>query len=171
MGGAKSPLTLMVSDPARPRVFIESFQHEVFALDVDMQHTTVGEIKRAIQGRLDCAPAYQHLYLAKTYLGDNDDLLSVYTQSSECTIVLCVIPENSIQLFVQLLTGKTKTIKTSLWQTVDEVKFYLYAHQGIPVEQQRLIFEGRQLEDGGTLSEYRMSDCVTVHLVLRLKGC
>eukprot|EP01034_Spumella_vulgaris_P032317 gene32317-39903_t len=37
------PITLMISDPARPRVFVESFQHEVFALDVDMQHTTVGK--------------------------------------------------------------------------------------------------------------------------------
>eukprot|EP01034_Spumella_vulgaris_P032316 gene32316-39902_t len=76
--GTKSPLTLMISDPARPRVFIESFQHEVFALDVDMQHTTVGDVKRGILRQIGCPLENQHLYLSENHLDDNDaDLISI----------------------------------------------------------------------------------------------
>ena len=75
-----------------------------------------------------------------------------------------------MQIFVKLLTGKTATLEAKPDISINEIKLLIEEKTGIPSNLQRLIFSGKQLEDGRNCIEYNIKRECTLHLVLRLRG-
>merc|ERR1711966_651756 len=94
---------------------------------------------------------------------------SVFPRSSPA-LTTALSLRGGMQLFVKTLTGKTVSIEVEEGESIEDVKAKIAEKEGIPPEQQRLIFGGQQLQDAKTIGDYDIGDDSTLHLVLRLRG-
>lgn len=75
-----------------------------------------------------------------------------------------------MQVFVKTLSGKTISVECEPDESIESLKEKIMAKEGVPADQQRIIFGGKQLDTQKTLSDYDIDDDSTLHLVLRLRG-
>ncbi|XP_041942257.1 polyubiquitin-B-like [Alosa sapidissima] len=154
---------------ARMLLQIKFLNGETYPLEVSPSDT-VGELKIRIQLLSGDAPARLKLNANGTNFSNDSSTLSGIGLQSGSYIMALIQDPTPIQVFLKNEKGQTKTFDVAPGETVTDFKHKVYNKERVPVDQQRLIYNGKQLEDGRKLEDYGIQSGSTIHLTLRLRG-
>jgi len=149
-------------------LFVKTLTGKTVSIEVE-EGESIEDVKAKISEKEGIPPEQQRLIFGGQQLQDGKTI-DDYNVGDDATLHLVLRLRGGMSLFVKTLTGKTVSIEVEEGESIEDVKAKISEKEGIPPEQQRLIFGGQQLQDGKTIDDYNVGDDATLHLVLRLRG-
>ncbi|MFS7908374.1 putative Ubiquitin-like domain-containing protein [Helianthus anomalus] len=150
------------------QIFIKLPTGETITLPVKLLDT-IHNIKAKIQDKVHISHDEQELIFNKVFLHDLDTLAS-YNINNESKLTVIRLSGGLMRIFIRIFTGKIITLIVKFSDTIPNVKSKIQNMERIPECQQCLIFEGKQLWDSRTLSDYNVHKESTINLILRSRG-
>lgn len=154
------------------RVFVRdaSYTGAIYLFNVQLD-CTVESLKKMAEKNVGIPWSTQELLFGKHTLQDGHTLGHYnFKDLSAIYIAYKTVGGTNMQIYIKSLTGKVTALQVESSDTVAIIKQKVHDKDGIPLDQQRLIFGGKQLEDRYTLSDYNIINDCSIHLVLRLRG-
>ncbi|XP_005993377.1 polyubiquitin-like isoform X1 [Latimeria chalumnae] len=145
-------------------------EHYAFSVNPSM---TVTELKSQIEQKTGVSKCQQKMAVQQnghTMELEDRRRLSDYNISEQSTVMLVVKEEQPMQIFLKNDKGVTHTYTVHPSETVRNFKEKVQQQERVPIDQQRLVYEGKQLEDGHKLCDYNIQPESTIFLLLRLRG-
>jgi ubiquitin C len=157
------------------QIFCKSLLGNTITLEVETSDS-IQDVKLKIQDKQGIPSDNQILIYSGKVL-KNENTLSDYNIEKDSTLHTGIKilgggldGEGTKQIFIKTLQGKNITLNVSDTDTIQSLKDKIKDIEGIPQEQQRLVFNGKQLEDNQTIGDYGIQSDSSIHLVLRLRG-
>ena len=135
-------------------------------IETDLCNTGFELIKQ-VQNNFDNYDSKYYLIYKNKILKSSDLLISSGIQDGD---LIELIDRETIQIFIKTMTHKTIALNVGPYDTIKYVKFLIELKEGISIHQQRLIFNGHQLEDTRTIADYDIKKKSILILNLRLRG-
>ena len=158
---------LLVQKEDKLLIFVEILSGIIIQFNIECLDT-IKNIKEKIKDREGIPIEQQILFLDGKELEDNKTLFDYSVQKFIIPLDLSI--KGVIKILFKMLTGKNFYLLVKSSDTLKETKIKIENKEKIPIEQQRLLFAGKELEDNKTFNDYNIKNEDTIHLALRLKG-
>lgn len=159
----------------RIRIAVKALTGKVTPLQIEPS-TTIGNVKATIEKKEGFPPHSQRLFFASQPLDEDERSLCDYKIQNGCTLNLSLRLSRGMTVFVKPITtgtarpGKTFSLEVDGCDTFADIKAKIHDKENIPVDRQRLVYAGKQVDDGSTLADFHIRSECTLHLALCRSG-